>query len=64
MSVLTGIGPGLILWNILLAFAGNAVGVWRALRGQRSVTWSAPASARRRGLVTPPARSGDHKEKA
>jgi glycosyltransferase involved in cell wall biosynthesis len=56
MSVLTGIGPGLILWNILLAFAGNAVGVWRALRGQRSVTWNAPASARRRALITPPGR--------
>ena len=53
VSVLAGTGAGLKLWNIWLAFAGNAVGVWRAFRGQRSVTWNAPASARRGALITP-----------
>ena len=33
-------------WNMLLAFAGNAIGAWRALRGERAVTWNVAASAR------------------
>lgn len=36
-------------WNILLAFAGNALGVWRACRGVRAVTWEPPLSARQGG---------------
>jgi glycosyltransferase involved in cell wall biosynthesis len=47
--------PGPKLWNVILAFAGNTIGVWRALRGQRSVTWNAPESARRVALVMPAA---------
>jgi len=34
------------LWNMILAFAGNAIGCWRALRGHRAVTWNVAASAR------------------
>ena len=34
------------IWNMLLAFAGNAIGSWRALRGARAVTWNVAASAR------------------
>ncbi len=33
-------------WNILLAFAGNAIGTARALRGRRAVTWDVASSAR------------------
>lgn len=40
------IGPVEQLWNMLLAFAGNAIGAWRALRGERAVTWNVAASAR------------------
>jgi hypothetical protein len=48
-------GFGLKLWNVILAFAGNTIGVWRALHRQRSVTWDAPESARRVALVAPDA---------
>ena len=41
-----GIGPVEQVWNMLLAFAGNAIGAWRALRGGRAVTWNVAASAR------------------
>ena len=34
------------LWNVLLAFVGNGIGVWKALNGVRAVTWEPPASAR------------------
>jgi cellulose synthase/poly-beta-1,6-N-acetylglucosamine synthase-like glycosyltransferase len=51
--VVTRSAVGLKLWNVVLAFAGNSVGVWRAFRGQRSVTWNAPESARRAALVAP-----------
>lgn len=40
------VGPAEQLWNMLLAFAGNAIGAWRALRGARAVTWNVAASAR------------------
>jgi glycosyltransferase involved in cell wall biosynthesis len=40
------IGPVEQVWNMLLAFAGNAIGAWRALRGERAVTWNVAASAR------------------
>jgi cellulose synthase/poly-beta-1,6-N-acetylglucosamine synthase-like glycosyltransferase len=61
---------GLKLWNVILAFAGNTIGVWRALRGQRFATWDAPESARRVALAAPAAsgrlglvaRSGNQKE--
>jgi cellulose synthase/poly-beta-1,6-N-acetylglucosamine synthase-like glycosyltransferase len=58
ISMLARFGPGLILWNIVLAFAGTAIGVWRALRGQRAITWDAPASARRGALMTTVEREG------
>jgi len=41
-----GIRPLPEIWNMLLAFAGNAIGSWRALRGFRAVTWNVAASAR------------------
>lgn len=53
LSLAAGFGPSARLWNVVLAFAGNAVGVWRALRGKRAVTWSAPESARRVALTLP-----------
>lgn len=34
------------IWNILLAFAGNAIGAAQALRGRRAVTWDVATSAR------------------
>lgn len=40
------IGPAEQAWNILLAFAGNAIGAARALRGRRAVTWDVAGSAR------------------
>ena len=40
------LGPVEQAWNMLLAFAGNAIGAWRALRGERAVTWNVAASAR------------------
>jgi cellulose synthase/poly-beta-1,6-N-acetylglucosamine synthase-like glycosyltransferase len=43
------LGPALILLNVLLALAGNVVGVWRALRGERAITWEPALSAR--GIV-------------
>lgn len=51
LLVLAGFGPALKCWNVVLAFSGNTIGVWRALRGQRSVTWNAPESARRVALT-------------
>ncbi len=51
MLVKARFGLALKCWNVALAFTGNAVGVWRALRGQRSVTWNAPESARRVALT-------------
>jgi cellulose synthase/poly-beta-1,6-N-acetylglucosamine synthase-like glycosyltransferase len=34
------------LMNVLLAFAGNLVGAWRAFRGERAITWEPASSAR------------------
>ncbi|MGE5779906.1 MAG: glycosyltransferase [Hyphomicrobiales bacterium] len=45
-----GLRPVAASWNILLAFAGNAIGAWKALRGERMITWEPPASARRARL--------------
>ena len=45
------LAPALKLVNALLAFAGNAVGAWRAFRGERAITWEPPASAREVGLT-------------
>jgi cellulose synthase/poly-beta-1,6-N-acetylglucosamine synthase-like glycosyltransferase len=44
------LGPAMTLLNVLLALAGNIVGVWRALRGQRTITWEPPSSARGIGV--------------
>lgn len=33
-------------WDVVLAFAGNAIGVWKAFQGNRAVTWEPPASSR------------------
>jgi hypothetical protein len=46
-----GSRPGLMAWDALLAFLGNAIGVWRAARGQRAVTWEVPRSSRRVALA-------------
>jgi hypothetical protein len=40
------VGPIEQVWNMLLAFAGNAIGAWRAWRGERAVTWNVASSAR------------------
>jgi cellulose synthase/poly-beta-1,6-N-acetylglucosamine synthase-like glycosyltransferase len=40
-------GPALQIWNVLLAFAGNALGVWRAYWGEPVVTWDLAGSARK-----------------
>lgn len=53
LSVLAGFSVGLKLWNVVLAFGGNTIGVWRALRGQHFATWNVSESARRRMPVTP-----------
>jgi hypothetical protein len=45
-----GLRPAERLANVLLAFAGAALGVWQALRGARWVTWEVPDSARRQAL--------------
>lgn len=37
------------LLNVLLAFVGNAVGAWRALRGKRAIIWD-PLSSTREAL--------------
>ena len=42
-----GFRHALLAWNVVLAFLGTSVGVWRALRGHRAVTWDVPQSARR-----------------
>lgn len=39
-----------LAWNVVLAFAGNTLGVWKALRGHRAVTWEPPSSSRASGL--------------
>ena len=40
------LGPAMTLLNVLLALAGNVVGVWRAIRGVRAITWEPSSSAR------------------
>lgn len=45
-----GLRPALLAWHALLAFAGNAIGVWRALRGERAVVWEVPTSSRQVAL--------------
>jgi hypothetical protein len=44
------LSPAMTLLNVLLALAGNIVGVWRALRGERAITWEPPSSARGIGV--------------
>jgi len=44
------LGYAMTLVNVLLAFAGNAIGAWRAVRGKRAITWEPPASAREVGF--------------
>ena len=45
-------GPALKIWNAVLAFAGASIGVWRAFKGERAITWSVPASARQAVLAS------------
>lgn len=45
-----GLRPAERVWNVVLAFAGVALGVWRAACGARAVTWEVPASARQEAL--------------
>jgi len=40
------LGSAMTLLNVLLALAGNVVGVWRALHGERAITWEPASSAR------------------
>ncbi|MBV9480020.1 MAG: glycosyltransferase [Acidobacteria bacterium] len=40
------IGLAMTVLNVLLAFTGNVVGVWRGLHGERAITWEPPSSAR------------------
>lgn len=40
------LGLAMTLLNVLLALAGNIVGVWRAFHGERAITWEPPLSAR------------------
>jgi len=44
------LGSAMTLLNVLLALAGNVVGVWRALHGERAITWEPPSSARGTGV--------------
>jgi cellulose synthase/poly-beta-1,6-N-acetylglucosamine synthase-like glycosyltransferase len=44
------LGPAMTLLNVLFALAGNIVGVWRALHGERAITWEPPSSARGIGV--------------
>jgi cellulose synthase/poly-beta-1,6-N-acetylglucosamine synthase-like glycosyltransferase len=46
VALRAGFGPAKTLLNVLLALAGNIVGVWQAFRGVRAVTWEPPPSAR------------------
>jgi cellulose synthase/poly-beta-1,6-N-acetylglucosamine synthase-like glycosyltransferase len=46
------LAPALTLLNVLLALAGNVVGVWRAFRGERAITWEPASSARSIGPAT------------
>jgi cellulose synthase/poly-beta-1,6-N-acetylglucosamine synthase-like glycosyltransferase len=45
-ALLLGSSQAQKLWNVALAFLGTAVGVVRALSGERAVTWTVAASAR------------------
>ena len=45
------LGPAMTLLNVLLALAGNVVGVWRAFHGERAITWEPPLSARGIGVA-------------
>jgi cellulose synthase/poly-beta-1,6-N-acetylglucosamine synthase-like glycosyltransferase len=42
--------PAVTLLNVLLALAGNVVGVWRAVHGARAITWQPPTSARQNSI--------------
>ena len=46
LGMRAGIGPLASIWEILSAFAGAAIGVWRSLRGQQFQTWTPAASIR------------------
>lgn len=39
------------IWDILTAFAGTGLGVWRSLRGEKFQTWTPAASIRKRPNV-------------
>ncbi len=43
------LGPVMKLLNVVLALAGNVVGVWRSARGERAVIWEPLGSARETG---------------
>ncbi|MEZ5826490.1 MAG: glycosyltransferase [Geminicoccaceae bacterium] len=53
LAVRHRIGGADRIWNAVLAFAGTSIGVWRAFRGERAVTWNVAASARRQTLAEP-----------
>jgi cellulose synthase/poly-beta-1,6-N-acetylglucosamine synthase-like glycosyltransferase len=48
------LSPAMTLLDVLLALAGNVVGVWRAFRGVRAITWEPLPSARAVTLPDPP----------
>lgn len=45
-AVRARIGPAMTILNVLLAFTGNVVGIWRGFHGERAITWEPPSSAR------------------
>jgi hypothetical protein len=44
------LGAAMTFLNVVLALAGNVIGAWRALQGERAITWEPPASAREGGI--------------
>lgn len=50
LAVRLRVRPAILSWNVVLAFAGNAIGAWQAFRGETAITWEPTASARKGGL--------------
>jgi cellulose synthase/poly-beta-1,6-N-acetylglucosamine synthase-like glycosyltransferase len=50
LGYLGGVGPFVQIVDVLGAFAGTGLGVWRSLRGERYQTWSPAVSIRQKAL--------------